>query len=243
MKDSVLTDNIKHIMSNALPPLSAAEERVLFETLAEARKCVDELLKKKRKLTNRQQKQLDEASMEVAELRDLAVRKNIALIMAMISKTWHKSEPPDEMLTDGMLTLLHCVDKFDHTKEIKFSTYACRALLNLFSRNGTVETRRRQRHSERNMPELPYRIDEDLQDDLKDLHDEITHNRANLTDLESFVVRMRYGLSGQDPMTLYDLGKIVGKTKESVRKIQNDALRKLRIVLHVDLPDKEQGAS
>jgi len=238
-----VTDNIRHIMANALPPMSAAEERLLFETLAEARKSVSKLLNKKRKLTERQQQQLDDATMQVAELRDLAVRKNLALIMAMMNKTWHNDAPPDEMLTDGMMTLLACVDKFDHTKNIKFSTYACRALLNLFSRNGTVEKRRRSRHSERDIPELPCDRDRELEDELRDLKEVLSTNKAGLTDLESFVLRMRFGITGQDPITLYDLGKIISKTKESVRKIQHDALRKLRNVMNTDLPEEEQDAS
>ena len=49
-----------------------------------------------------------------------------------------------------------------------------------------------------------------------------------LDDREEMVVRMRFGLGGQKPKTLDEVGGIFGLTRERVRQIEAKALRKLR---------------
>jgi RNA polymerase primary sigma factor len=46
------------------------------------------------------------------------------------------------------------------------------------------------------------------------------------------VVRLRFGLEGQDPLTLKQIGLVVGLTRERVRQIEIDSLRRLREHMH-----------
>jgi RNA polymerase primary sigma factor len=50
---------------------------------------------------------------------------------------------------------------------------------------------------------------------------------------EATILRLRYGLAenGAEPMTLKEIGKVVGLTRERVRQIERDALRKLYEVM------------
>ena len=48
-----------------------------------------------------------------------------------------------------------------------------------------------------------------------------------LKERERDVIIRRYGLNGETPMTLEDIGKIYGITRERVRQIENKAMRKL----------------
>lgn len=48
-----------------------------------------------------------------------------------------------------------------------------------------------------------------------------------LKDREKDVIIRRYGLNGEAPMTLEDIGKIYGITRERVRQIESKAMRKL----------------
>lgn len=52
-----------------------------------------------------------------------------------------------------------------------------------------------------------------------------------LNDKQAEVIARRFGLRGHDPQTLEDVGKAVGLTRERVRQIQVEALRKLRILM------------
>jgi len=49
-----------------------------------------------------------------------------------------------------------------------------------------------------------------------------------LNDKEKRVLDMRFGISTQSPMTLEEVGKVFGVTRERIRQIEARALLKLR---------------
>lgn len=68
-----------------------------------------------------------------------------------------------------------------------------------------------------------------LQD--SDVKDNIEHWLTQLTDKQREVVARRFGLHGYDVSTLEEVGNSIGVTRERVRQIQIEALRKLREIL------------
>ena len=42
------------------------------------------------------------------------------------------------------------------------------------------------------------------------------------------ILKLRYGLDGEDPMTLKEIGERIGLTRERVRQIEHESLAKLR---------------
>lgn len=63
-------------------------------------------------------------------------------------------------------------------------------------------------------------FDEDEKRRIRELLDLISEREAQ-------VLRMRYGLEDNTPMTLEEIGERLGLTRERIRQIENDALRKL----------------
>lgn len=61
-------------------------------------------------------------------------------------------------------------------------------------------------------------------DELKQLSELL----ENIDDRAAKILKLRYGLDGQDPMTLKQIGQAIGLTRERVRQIEHQALRKLR---------------
>ncbi len=62
-------------------------------------------------------------------------------------------------------------------------------------------------------------------------NDEINLLMRLLTEIDdraARILRLRYGLGGEDPMTLKEIGEHIGLTRERVRQIEHEALRKLR---------------
>lgn len=54
---------------------------------------------------------------------------------------------------------------------------------------------------------------------------------SNLSPRAAYVIGRRYGMDGNAPATLDEVGSVLGVTRERVRQIQNEAERRLRVLL------------
>ncbi|OGY10929.1 MAG: RNA polymerase sigma factor RpoD [Candidatus Blackburnbacteria bacterium RIFCSPLOWO2_01_FULL_41_27] len=71
----------------------------------------------------------------------------------------------------------------------------------------------------------PSPVDQASRELLKESLEEVF---ATLSDREAKVLRLRFGLNGNKPMTLEEVGKEFGVTRERIRQIEAKALRKLK---------------
>jgi RNA polymerase primary sigma factor len=55
-----------------------------------------------------------------------------------------------------------------------------------------------------------------------------------LDERERTILNLRFGLNGERPRTLEEVSQTIGRTRERVRQIQNQALEKLRLMLEED---------
>ncbi|HAH30815.1 MAG TPA: hypothetical protein DCL44_00710 [Elusimicrobia bacterium] len=62
------------------------------------------------------------------------------------------------------------------------------------------------------------------------LHDELKTALVEIGERERMIIEFRYGLAGQTPMTLNDIGGKMGLSRERVRQIEERALLRLRRV-------------
>jgi len=60
------------------------------------------------------------------------------------------------------------------------------------------------------------------------LQDILDSSLSELSPREKIIIKLRYGLSGECPQTLEEIGDIMGITRERVRQIQNKCISKLR---------------
>jgi RNA polymerase primary sigma factor len=58
-------------------------------------------------------------------------------------------------------------------------------------------------------------------------HEKLREGLARLGDRKRRILEMRFGLDGQDPRNLEEIGRIVGLTRERVRQLEAEALREL----------------
>ncbi len=182
------------------------------------------------------------------EARARIVDYNTSLVLAMARRAKSTTVEIADMISEGNLALLRCVDKFDVERGFKFSTYACRAILAAFSRTAMKHSRHKSRFPtafESGMERsdfLERRRDEIEQESIADLKLVLSKNAAELTTVEQRVLGARFSL-GQEVQpgealrgkTLEEVGSQLGVSKERVRQIQNEALQKLRAVMEAQL--------
>jgi RNA polymerase primary sigma factor len=75
--------------------------------------------------------------------------------------------------------------------------------------------------------------DEPLPEDAVDVQlrrQVLRHALLSLPEREREVVTMRYGIDGNEPRTLEEIGRRLGLTRERVRQIELDSLRRLSLL-------------
>ena len=163
----------------------------------------------------------------------------LALVLAMAKRTRLGDVDFAEVVSEGNMALLRAVDKFNIDRGFKFSTYACRAILKAFSRTSLKASKYKTRFPVEFEPDFEKSdwsdrrrdaVEEDCVDELKQIVD---RNLAELSDVEQTVIRRRFNWqqAEESPLTLEEVGQIIGVTKERVRQIQNKALTKIRHVM------------
>src|SRR5437667_8124118 len=218
--------------------MKAPEERLMFRRFNFAKRKLTILQKKVKRegLSKELAEQLVEWHRRFEHFREYLVRTNLALVLAMAKRTRLGDVDFAEIVSEGNMALIRAVDKFNIERGFKFSTYACRAILKAFSRASLKHSRHRTRFPVEFEPDMEKSdwidkkrdvVEEDCIDELKQIVD---RNLADLSDTEQTVLRRRFNWqqSDESPLTLEEVGKIIGVTKERVRQIQNKALAKIR---------------
>ncbi len=76
------------------------------------------------------------------------------------------------------------------------------------------------------IPEERVDLEEDLERTI--MAESINDSLSALTDRQARILELYYGLNGQKPLTLEEIGEIFGVSRERVRQIKEQAIKKLR---------------
>jgi RNA polymerase sigma factor (sigma-70 family) len=230
-------------LSNSPKLMKGDEERQMFLRFNFAKRRLSMLKKRieKEGVTRETAEKFLEWHRRFEHFREYLVRTNLALVLAMAKRTRLGQVDFAEVVSEGNMALLRAVDKFDVGRGFKFSTYACRAILKAFSRSSLKASRHRTRFPVEFEPDLEKSdwsdrrretVEEECVDELKMIVD---RNLADLSNVEQTVIRRRFNWQEEQesPLTLEEVGAIIGVTKERVRQIQNKALAKIKTVMEV----------
>lgn len=179
-------------------------------------------------------------------VKNQIVRANLRLVVSIAKRHVNSTDNFFELVSDGNISLMRAVEKFDYSRGNKFSTYASWAIMKNFARTIPGETRHRDRFRT-----ATYELFEGKEETRANPYMMETEQRkresavgkilSRLDEREQQIIISRFGL-GRDiePMTLKQVGEDMGVTKERVRQIEARALNKLRVAAHeerLEVPD------
>jgi RNA polymerase sigma factor (sigma-70 family) len=177
---------------------------------------------------------IEKLQHDAAKIKDMLVSCNMRLVVSIAKKHAAQADNFFELLSDGNVSLLRAVEKFDYSRGNKFSTYASWAIMKNFARSIPEEKHRRERyltgHEELFETKPDTRSDEH---EIVASAEQATHKVNRLLEYldprERQIIRMRAGLdNGTEGMTLEKIGEQLGITKERVRQLNVRAMKKLR---------------
>ena len=179
------------------------------------------------------------------EVKNILIRGNLRLVVSVAKRHAKPNANFFEMISDGNMSLIRAIEKFDYGKGFKFSTYATWAIMKNFARSipaeNTIHDRYRTGTDELFISSPDKRSDQFEQELVNHRqHEALMQILGQLDDRERNIIVQRYGLEQQaEPQTLEQLGARHGVTKERIRQLEARALTKLRqlaLEAKIDIP-------
>jgi RNA polymerase primary sigma factor/RNA polymerase sigma factor len=188
----------------------------------------------------RQAARIRELLRQAGETKNLLIRSNLRLVVSVIRKHVRSDADFSELVSDGNMSLMRAIEKFDFSRGFKFSTYAVWAIRNNFSRSISNE----HVHQERFRTGTEGQLLEPRDRDCNQYREELEHERrrelvrqilSRLTEREQNILASRFGLGqGNEPLTLQEVGMRVGVSKERIRQLEKRAINRLRDMVIFD---------
>jgi len=182
---------------------------------------------------------------EAVATKNEIIRANLRLVVSIAKRHVGPMDNFFELVSDGNMSLMRAVEKFDFARGNKFSTYASWAIMKNFARTIPDEHRHHDRFRTSHA-EMFTTTEDDRSDQLGQEWAQIQREAqverilGRLDEREQKIIIRRFGLRrGQEPLTLKEVGAELGVTKERIRQIEARALSKLRKVVEeekIDFP-------
>lgn len=219
-----------------LPLLTREEEGYYFRKMNYLKFKAEEL----RKTLNPQRpkaaamREVERLLEESLTVKNFLIRSNLRLVVSIAKKHMRPNANFFEMVSDGNMSLLRAIEKFDFSRGNKFSTYASWAIMKNFARTIPAEHTLLDRFKTGSDEVFQFSSDNrgdqfQAERENQTQHDILMRILDRLDPREREILLLRFGLrSGDEPKTLEEVGHRFGVTKERARQLEARGLKKLR---------------
>ncbi len=177
---------------------------------------------------------IEQLLAEGLTVKNVLIRCNLRLVVSIARRHRRPSTNFFEMISDGNMTLIRAIERFDFTRGNKFSTYATWAIMRTYARSIPAEGVHLDRFRTGTDEFLS-----DSADERTTIHEDEQRAFAQWKTIESILdalnereqeaISLRFALKDQSaPLTLEQIGNRLGISKERTRQIINTGLEKLR---------------
>jgi RNA polymerase sigma factor (sigma-70 family) len=180
-------------------------------------------------------KDIEDLQDRATAIKDQLINCNMRLVVSIAKRHAGQADNFFELLSDGNMSLIRAVEKFDYSRGNKFSTYATWAIMKNFARSIPEEKRRRERYLTGH--EELFEVSPDTRSDEQEVvaqaeqkSHQVNRLLEHLDARERQIIRMRAGLDNSEGMTLEEIGQHLGITKERVRQLNVRIIKKLQSI-------------
>ena len=202
-------------MNSFLPPLTAAEERYYLQKYTEGD----------------------------LEAKHILIERNLRLVAHVIKKYQNLNEDPEDLISIGTIGLIKAITTFNPHRNNRLAAYASKCIHNeilMMLRNKKKTARDVSLYqsigTDREGNEIClYDI---MEADEEDVHEKLILKEniqklyekleSSLSRRERMVLKMRYGLYGEEEYTQREISRLLGISRSYVSRIEKGAIEKLR---------------
>jgi len=166
-------------------------------------------------------------------VRNVIMERNARLVIRVAHRHSGRYIDINELISDGTISLMRAIEKFDYNRGTRFSTYATWALMKNFAKTVPEGNYRRERYAtgqEKLLETLTAQSFDEEREAVAAAEREAAVLRAidKLSDREREIIISHFGLTDRNPATLAQIGKRMHITRERVRQIERRALDKIK---------------
>ncbi len=179
---------------------------------------------------------LESLIKQAQELKEKLIRANMRLVASIAKKHTGPTDNIFELISDGNVSLMRAVEKFDFSRGNKFSTYASWAIMKNYARSVPEEKTRRNRFMTGQEELFDLRADtrtneQEEEADVRNKREAVQRLLSRLDERERRIIMLRFGMEGVNPngrgLTLEQVGEELGITTERVRQLEARTKAKL----------------
>ena len=177
------------------------------------------------------------------EAKHILIERNLRLVAHIMKKYQFLEEDMEDLISIGTIGLIKAIISFNPEKNSRLGTYAARCIENeiLMMLRGKKKTAKEvslyepigtdREGNKLRLYDIIETTDNDAhtlvarKDDIKTLYQKL---ESVLSDRERLVLRMRYGLYGEEEYTQREIASQLGISRSYVSRIEKSAIEKLR---------------